>query len=74
MAKISEKEMERCPKCHSIYIQYDGIRDEFYCLINSCLNRWDDGSRDIDSIQNVYLKSSMWKYEDILRKRLAGLK
>jgi len=50
--------MERCPKCNSIYIQYDKFTEECYCLEKSCLHRW-KMELNPDIIQNDYLRISI---------------
>lgn len=50
--------MERCPKCKSIYIQYDEYSDECYCLNKECGHRW-EADFDFHNIKNPYLRTSI---------------
>ena len=52
-------DVERCPKCGSIYIQYDRITGKCYCLIKSCNHRWEQ-ELDFDNIKNAYLRATIW--------------
>jgi len=53
------KNIELCPKCGSVYIQYDRISDKFYCLVRSCGHRWEDKNIDLKNIVNIYLRASI---------------
>lgn len=61
MAKNFRKlgELEICPSCKSILIQYDERRDQCYCL--ECNNRWEEDIdfHNIDSIKNDHLRISI---------------
>lgn len=50
--------MEKCLKCGSIFIQYDNITEELYCLIRECMYRWKQKLRE--PIENIYLRTSIW--------------
>lgn len=52
-------EIERCPDCGSIYIQYNESSDECYCLIKSCGKRWRYEDFDFHNIINPYLRNSI---------------
>lgn len=61
MAKYYRRlgELEICPICKSIFIQYDERRDQCYCL--ECKNRWEEDI-DFDNINNIkndYLRISI---------------
>jgi hypothetical protein len=53
-----KEDVERCPKCKSIYIQYDEYSDECYCLNKECGNRW-EADLDFHNIKNPYLRTSI---------------
>ncbi len=61
MAKHFRKlgELENCPKCGSIFIQYDEAQDQCYCL--ECNSRWEEDLdfNNISSIKNDYLRISI---------------
>lgn len=57
--------MEKCPKCGSIYIQFDKYSDECYCLIKNCNHRWKQ-LLIRDEIENDYLRLSMHKEKNII--------
>ncbi len=51
--------IERCPKCQSLFIQYDEVKDELYCLEKQCNNRWSSDIDDFYNIKNPYLRNSI---------------
>jgi len=53
-----KKEFEICPKCKSIFIQYDENNDECYCLEKHCNHRWKE-DLDFNNIKNPYLRTSI---------------
>lgn len=55
---MRREEMEFCPRCNSIYIQYDENNDECYCLNRKCNNRW-SAYLDFNNIRNPYLRTSI---------------
>lgn len=55
---MSGKEIERCPDCQSIFIQYDQNTDECYCLEKNCNRRWKE-DLDFYNIKNPYLRISI---------------
>jgi hypothetical protein len=56
MAK--RKNLESCPKCKSIFIQYDENSDECYCLMKECNHNW-SVDLDFSNIKNPYLRASI---------------
>jgi len=51
---------EKCPKCKSIFIQWNGKR--FECLERACNHIWLDwsgGPRTYDELENPHLKASL---------------
>jgi hypothetical protein len=61
MAKKYRKygEMETCPNCSSLFIQYDEINDQCYCL--ACNHRWEEDVDfdEVNNIKNDYLRISI---------------
>ncbi len=53
-----DQDIERCPHCHRIYIQYDETKDECYCLSKDCGHRW-KVDLDFENIKNPYLRASI---------------
>ena len=54
------KDMERCPKCNSVFIQADRITKECYCLEKVCSYRWFEKlPEDTCRIINPYLRISI---------------
>lgn len=53
------QDIEKCPKCESIFIQQDRITKKLYCLERNCNYRWDEDFKDIEKIKNMYLRASM---------------
>lgn len=54
-----ENEIEKCPKCGSIYIQQDRVTKRLYCLIRECGHKWDMELPDRRKVKNAYLRVSM---------------
>ena len=52
--------MEKCPRCGSIFIQFNNFTDECYCLVKDCRNHWKQ-SLIRDKIENNYLRITMLK-------------
>ncbi len=50
---------EKCPRCGSIFIQYDTIMKECYCLVRKCGHRWSYEIKDKWNIKNKYLRASI---------------
>lgn len=55
---------ERCPKCCSMFIEWDGFHNCYRCLKRHCQHTWitwpeDKGPRKYEDIKNVYLRLSM---------------
>jgi len=59
-SRVEEKEMETCPKCNSIFIEYDKFHLQAHCLVYACLHRWDMDREIARKSSNVYLKSTAW--------------
>lgn len=55
---MNREEWEYCPKCKSLFIQYDKCRDECYCLVKNCNHRW-VFNYDFCNIKNSYLRISI---------------
>ena len=51
--------MEKCPRCGSVYIQYEEANDTFHCLVKSCGARWVDSGIDLKHVNNIYLRASI---------------
>ena len=51
---------ETCPKCGSIFIQFDNIFDQCYCLVKSCGHRWFQHLIR-NELANDYLRTTMYK-------------
>lgn len=61
-SKEEEGKMEVCPKCESIFIQWDALHDCFSCLERNCQNKWTDwpeGPKKYDEIENKHLRLSI---------------
>ena len=54
-------ELEVCPRCNSIFIQYNEINDQCYCLEKNCNYRWEEDIdfENINKIKNDYLRMSI---------------
>ena len=52
--------MEACPKCRSVYIQFDNHTNECYCLVKDCGHRWKQ-SLIRNKVVNMYLRNTMYK-------------
>lgn len=50
--------MEKCPKCNTLYIEYDKKTSEIFCL--ECKHRW-KMNLDYDKIKNPILRKSFGK-------------
>lgn len=53
---------EKCPKCRSIFIEWDGFHSCFRCLEQDCQHKWTvwpEGPKKYDEIKNEYLKASL---------------
>jgi len=55
---MNREEWENCPKCQSLFIQYDQNTNECYCLEKGCGHRW-DADFDFNNIKNPYLRTSI---------------
>ncbi len=55
---MKRNEIEHCPNCNSIFIQYDETNDECYCLEKDCNHRWKE-DLDFHNIKNPYLRTSI---------------
>jgi hypothetical protein len=54
--------LEACPRCQSIFIEWDGETDQYSCLERKCQNTWgqlDNGPRTYDEVRNSFLKASL---------------
>lgn len=56
--QILKEEVEACPECKSVFIQYDKITNECYCLEKNCNHRW-KFNFDFNNIKNDYLRISI---------------
>ncbi len=56
---MHKDEIERCPECQSIFIQYDENTEECYCLEKACSHRWKMIELDFYNIKNPYLRTSI---------------
>jgi len=52
--------IEKCPKCNSVFIQFDNITEECYCLVRDCEYRWKTGNL---VFENMYLRTSQITHE-----------
>jgi hypothetical protein len=59
-SKVEEKEMDVCPKCGSIFIEYDKHHLSAYCLVKACFHRWKMDRKTAQQSSNVYLRSTAW--------------
>jgi len=57
-SKVEEKELDVCPKCGSIFIQYDKAHSSAYCLIKSCFYRWSMERKTAQQSRNLYLRTT----------------
>ena len=62
--KIMKNEIEKCPKCDSIFIQYNNATGQCYCLEKICQHKWYQ-KLDYDSIENNYLRCSIHNKESL---------
>jgi len=54
------EDIEKCPKCNSIFIQAERITKECYCLEKACSYRWTIKlPKDTSEIINPYLRASI---------------
>jgi len=54
--------MEVCPKCGSIFIEWDGFHSCFHCLERKCQYKWTEwskGPKKYDEIKNKHLRLSI---------------
>ncbi len=49
--------MEVCPKCGSIFIEWDGGNQRFRCLQKDCLHTWRMELKE--PVKNVYLRMTL---------------
>ncbi len=54
--------MERCPKCQSIFIEWDGYNECFICLQKDCMHTWKEMELN-EPIENVYLRITLPSYK-----------
>lgn len=54
--------IEICPKCDSIFIQYNETTQECYCLEKKCNHRWKRES--LKNIKNSFLKLSVGRINE----------
>ncbi|MDD5530627.1 MAG: hypothetical protein PHX21_11470 [bacterium] len=54
---------EKCPKCGSIFIEWDGERGCYKCLMRKCQNKWTEWDTSIpekqEDVKNFYLRLSL---------------
>jgi len=72
MAKEKEQ-YDKCPKCGSIFIEYNPCREEIHCLVKKCHYREHvDYSKIKDmKIDNIYLRTTIPSSSEALRDRKA---
>lgn len=60
--RAKEEKMEVCPKCGSMFIEWDSLHDCFRCLERKCQYKWTEwpkGPKKYDGIKNECLKLSI---------------
>ncbi len=60
MEAKSQKRKDVCPKCGSIFIEWNG--GCYHCVERDCLHRWTvwtEGPKKFEEIENPHLKASL---------------
>jgi len=66
--------MEVCPKCGSVFIEWNGLQGCYRCLSRKCGHTWEACSESLITyveIKNTYLKLSLSPGQPLPRAKVA---